>query len=420
MTIQIADQYNLDISVAGESLPLDQDFIGSLTLMESIHNQLPSIELVYNQPVSLLYESRPLTGMEKIEIELSKQQTDDQVFRRQYRCLHSSPVKSGSRRPNAPAMKIKGLLEPVKHLQNGQHRGVEGTPSDVVENVVSSVADSVRTDPSRDRQNRSWVQPGWINSKFLHYLEDRAVSRRGFGDYYAFFRSNKDFQFRTMDSMYQEPTQPEEYSKVVFTESETNKNRTNPSDLVSNKELNLVVDYNWVNDLSSTIDEGTLGFNSYSYDWRAGEYTGDTKYMDELTDHVSLTDRSLYRSEQYREGEFSTSQANYFDGFKRYSGETEDRTKEQILRSNNNTSQLVVTVRGRMESIYAGDKIEVAIVDNAVSGEIQQVLSGHWIVANKTESILEEYHTKMVLTRDGLNSPQTQPFRFNNAPGQKL
>lgn len=419
MPFQVGDKWSVDIRILDSDIPLDVKYVNQINLIESIYLQVPYFEFHYDPPAGLFYEAKPLTGMEPVDITISRTIQDEERERHRYRVALSAPQENKGNRPESPAMTFKGFLDPIEYLQSGDYKTQSGIVSDALDQLVSPVASEKQIEETDSRTENDWIQPGWTNARQIDYLTGKALSTTGHGDYHSFFNKYGKFRSQTMQAMINEPRPEDDYSKLVYSSGADNKDKSKKGDASENTEENLIMDVGWVNDLIGSMDSA-LGFQSWGYDRSKGEYVSAQKKPNSLPSLQTLTDRLLFRNEDYLEGYFSTGRDDSYIGYIKNKTGVEATAQTKVLRGVNRLSSLKVLLRTRLPKVHAGTKVNVTVYDEQLEGGIQQVISGNWIVETKVESIMNEFYTHLVLTRRGVNDPRTDAYRFEKSPGGKV
>lgn len=420
MPFQVGDRWSVNVQILDSDIPLDVKYINQINLIESIYLQVPYFEFNYDPPAGLFYEAKPLTGMEPIDITVSQTIRDEEREESRYRIALCGPQDDKGNRPEAPALTMRGFLDPIEYLQSGDYKVQSGTVSQALEQVVSPVASDTRIEDTKSSTEKDWIQPGWTHSRQIDYLTGKAVNDDDHADYFSFFNKLGQFRSQTMGGMIDEPSKPKKYSELVYTSGQENKGKTEKGDAGggSNKEKNIIIDLGWTNDLIGTM-QGALGFQEWGYDRSEGKYVMADRKPNSLPNLQGLTDRLLFRSEDYLNGHFSTGRDNY-SGYVSNDVGVMAGAQQRVFDSINRLSSCTVLLRNRLPRIHAGDKVRVVVYDQQVEGGIQQVITGDWIVETKVESIMNDFYTHLVLTRRGINDPRTDTFRFEKMPGGKI
>lgn len=418
--------WTVDIEINGVSLPLNPEILHGVEIIESINYLFPVLRLRYDPRSQVFQNFAPFTGMEDVNIRLSKDQ--DPVFEslsetfEEYKVASYESVQERNSDPTAPVFELNCLLSPFETLSDGDQKSWKGTVSDVVENIMTDVlfisSSNFMVESTHETLNQTWVQPNISYKSFLNYLTKKAYSTRKLGPYFSYFQSNGEFNFRSLDNLYNQ-TVPEN-RQWYFAPNLTHEGGVPDDDPAENKRKNVIVTFEYNNESKEALTTGALGTKSFGFDLKTGEYKQDGYHITDLEKHVTLTNRLLFD----RDDELSDQQA--FENDRSYLGalyggqdETEAVSRSEVIEKNLEITQLDTVVRHDISDDTVGSKVSTNILDLQAPGKIQENLSGQWIIAEKRRIMKpNELYFRYKLIRDGVSPTTEQRTRFGK--GRKL
>jgi hypothetical protein len=424
MPVEVADKFFVAARLDDRPLPLAEGNIHSLEVTESIDNLLPMVKLDYSPPEPL-QEFKPVTGRNAMELVLSKSRQQNTNPSQDYEIFSVSVDKNNTQETTNPALVLKGVHGFVGQLLRGQRKSYSGIVSNGVESLVSQITRNYQIESTHEKETGPYIQPGWSNAKQLRYFEGKALTKKGIGLFYPFFRNSiesqgqkTEFLFQSADNLYsQDVARNGSGSKVqlVFggsADGEDTKEEGDPQD--GQATYNVTVDFEHAIELDRNIR--ALGTEAAGYDYDNAEHVMEESKINEINNHVIMSDKLFFK-----DTDLITSGSVSRDGYKQglvsgdFTQEVQYDADQLVIEDNAGMLRLPVVVRDSVPNVGAGSKIQLVIVDSEVSSGFQKVMSGDWIVHTKIDYVDTEYFTKLILMREGINSPRNNPEQFDNA-----
>lgn len=419
MSLQ-TDEFYVNFEIANTPIqPTGTDDF-TLTTVESIDYLLPTFTFTFQPPKGVFYHELPLTGLELFRAEYGQNVNDQNLTKSDYRILQSTPGDQANKQTN-PEIVMRGVLDGVKHLRSTNRQAFDSLPSEAVQSLVNPVTSNTQIEDTHKSLDRKWIQPNWRNQKMVEYLRQNSVNTQGLGPYYAYFDNDSRFTFRSLDRLYDQSL-PDDGSRYLrLAPGEDNDNKASQSDVVDddNKELNLIIDFSWHNDVRVGLDDGVYGYETSSYDYENSEWVTNNKTIQDIGNHKTLTDRLVSNRDDVIEGMPTDSESGY-RGLVNGTNENEYFTNSGVIEANSKVSVLDVTLRQRLPNVYAGNTVRVDVHDEVVEGNRLDVLSGTWLVHTKKEIVDSMFVTRLRLIRDGVNDPPQNIERFSKSRGGKV
>jgi hypothetical protein len=421
---------SVDVSIMVESFSIYESIFktfvtGSITLLDRI-DFLSETKLTGTEPVFIKF--RTLGSKHTIDIELMV-----------------SKVKEMEKVNEISNRYVLSLISPefIKDARSKVSRSLEGSYSDMVKTLYYDyLGASVPLWLEETRNNNRIIIPNKSPVDAINMIAQFCVSKMAFNVSFLFFQTTKSFQFRSMSEMIiADRLEPQELT-ITF-----DKEITDPEVPIHTKATN-AIEF----EVSSGIDIlkhtslGTYGSSLITHDIRSKtfsktEFNYHSTFGDdaEFNDYIKIHDHPLtpngpVTKNRSNLSSFPDSEVDMTSSASVYQYQTLQNVPEfeeldyesTILQRRSEISAMNIQRAnlkiGGMSGIQAGDIINMHILtSNAAGGvgdkakDVDNKLSGKWLIESVTHTASEKYYCDIVLIRDAVPEKQDPYTELNYA-----
>ena len=293
---------------------------------------------------------------------------------------------------------VEGVLQIRNFFRPSKTRGFSGNIKNNLTTIANELGvDQVDISPSLS-YDKDILQTNLSNSEFLQYLRDNLIGKQNEAPYFCYITSKstingmkKVFVFKSLDEFYKEEV------KYTFSDSPT---ATYDED--SGETFYPILDFKAFDNYKLLETSGCKKMDYGYYNYDTGAYTVQSLKVvgnqEPLDDFYSLTRYFSIDQDSSEDnvGIVDTGRGNAF------TSDFKGKSKNRFFTRINDLSKFWITTWG-LEDIYPGDIVRLQFFEDTVN-MLSQQYHGFWMVERVIHMLGQLFGTRLLLTRNGINT----------------
>lgn len=375
----VIGNYTINLKFGDTVVPVTPSMIQEITVTQDLDRLLPTFKLVVKDATGLLGEIVPFDkGQNIITLGVSRGSNADDLNEFKFLVDRRSTASNKD-------YAIQGVLDVPGLLDPEWTRALTGNVKTNLETICEDEFNISDTEIGLSlNYNKTLVQPGWNNAKFLVYLRKNLVGRNSEAGYYCFIKNVRGepiFVFRSIDEIF---TSPVKYNLIV--------GHKEYKDYFPVNEFKIFDDSQIITSLAAKIQ-------NYSYfNYSTGQYVSRSIGIDE---YPSLSQQHLVDDDNVIEGSWFTGLGRSNDFTTNFDG----RMRNSYYKGVTGFINMWASTWG-LENASPGDIVKV-VFSEALSGGGDLFLyqhSGYWMVKRVVHIFTSSFMTNFLLVRSGIDT----------------
>ena len=395
--------YHLEVKIGADRLPLRQQDIEEFFIVQDLNKFLPSFKLRIRDDVGYLSHIVPFDKRANtVTVILGSDSLPEGVTEYTFEIYRRFPTSDN-------IYDVEGLLSINNFFSPSKTRGFSGAVRDNLLSIATDELGLDETDISASlNYSKDIIQPSWSIAELFRYLKNNLKGLQEDAGYFCYVCCKKRKRILVFKSIKDFYSQPVKYNFI---------NSFDPQQDESSNEVKYPIFEYKVYDNYKVVQG--LKSQSYSYfDYDNSEYK--TALIDvkdnaiSQDDYYSLTKYFLIDKDD-SEGTGVGVQAGRGNDF---SSDFKGRVKGQYYKQLNSLSKFWITSLG-LEDVYPGDIVRIQFLSDPAMMMSYQY-HGFWMVERVIHMIGHRFATRLLLTRNGLNTMETTSLLEANSGNIKL
>lgn len=376
--MELTGNYNLEIEIAGNQVPIVPHMIEELTICQDIDRLVPTFT----------FRVKDVTKILNLIVPYDKESNDIRItFSRanRYDERNIFNVSAKKRRVLSDnSYEITGVLTTEGLFSPYRNRALPGILRDNLIDIVDEIPEIVNYEIGKSLNvNKTVLQPYWTNAKLLRYLKQRIKGTGGELCYYVFIKNTEGMPTLVFKSINELFVSPIKYKFIVGAEPF--------EDYYPISEYR-IFDYS---QFRTFFSAQTSIYHYFDYD------TGTYQCSNELdiANYPSLTEFHLVNKDD------ETETCGTFLGRKNdFSGDFQGRVGQTFYDSITKSIYMWISTWG-IESIAPGDITQVLFAEAMNRGNLFVYQpSGFWMVKRVVHVLGSTFMTNLLLVRNGVDT----------------
>jgi len=397
--------YHLDVLIGKDRLPLEAQHIREFYIVLDIDKFLPSVRMKLMDTSKVLSNIVPFdTDGSTLTVRLSNDSVPENATEFIFKLYRKFPNSND-------IYDVAGLLDVPKLFSPSNVKGYSGSVRDTLESIAINDLKLDETDISPSLSlSKDLLQPSISTGEFLTGLKSSLVGNLDTSGYFCYIQCNgkkKKFVFKSIAEFYSAKIK---YSFI---------NTFDPSyDSTSGKTKFPILEYKAYDNYKILGISGTRQVDYSYFDTVTGKYIYKSLKVqnntDPLDDYFSLTPYFSINIDD------STDNINIPHAGRNtdYALDCKGCAKNILHKKINNLSKFWLTSLG-LEDIYPGDIVTVQFLD-VPSALTSHQYNGFWMVERVVHLIGRQFNTRLLLTRNGVNTSEASSLMPVNTSNIKI
>jgi hypothetical protein len=375
--------YHLIVKFGDAVLPLNISNLRELTIVQDLNKFLPEFRMRILDTTGVLTHLIPFDkNMSVAYIELAESSTSEQKNSFTFSVFNRKPEGDQSNPSNM--YDITGLLNINGMFSPDYCRSLPGNIKSNLESIAYSELDADSTEVSSSLDyTKSLIQPKWSNVQFLKHLKENAVGKNQEYGFKCFVKCQNMKQIFVFKSLYELVKQSVSYKFLV--------KPTQYKDMLPVFNYS-IFDYYKIHEVFASKKQ------SYSY------FDYDTSTFIQAEENAqnfeSLSDYYLIDRNDSEGSNALTDTGRSNDFTKDFKGMVRSSFSNRLM----DLVKMWITTRG-LQNIVPGQTIQLIFPHGMESGNLYSYqYSGYWLVEKVVHNIGDTFLTKLLLTRNGLDT----------------
>jgi len=374
----LVGNYYISLKIGGNDVPISPQMIESIVVTTDIDRLLPTFRITIKDATGILGEVVPYDNNSN-EVELGFARGDNPDDINTFKLL----VKR--RKPDSDKKyQIEGVLNVPSLLTDIKRRSLVGNIKSNIELLAREDLGINNTEIGQSLSyDKTLIQPGWTDAKFLRYLFKNVSGKNGETCYYCFIKNVRGVQTLVMKSLDELLLGPVT-SRFIVSHKQY-------------EDLFPIVEYKIFDNSQLIVDLGAKTQTFGYFDYESGEYVYDSL---SINDCPALAEKTLVDSSN-NSGSVFVSSLGRSNGFTtnfygRVGGSFYDRANGFI--------NMWISTHG-MEQVSPGDVVKVIFGESLVGENLFLYQhNGYWLVKRASHILSSSYMTNLLLTRNGIDT----------------